>query len=115
MFCTIATSGSKGNQGNLTNGAYTKGPSTNTSGSTAITIAQMPSHSHVLQANYTIDSNHAHHGHDDKVATGIKSPTGTASPPTLSNTGGGAGHTHTLSSHTHPIPYTQVYVWKRTA
>lgn len=29
--------------------------------------------------------------------------------------GGGKGHTHTLNSHTHNIPYTAVAVWKRTA
>ena len=111
------------------------GPSTNTSGSTAITIDQMPSHTHVQNAH-----RHAQHSDTWMNATPKDSYVGHASgyhaqagastyytanaTATNQNTGGGQGHTHTLSSHTHtlgnhthsvtPLRY-EVYMWKRTA
>ena len=113
--------------------ANSGGPSNNTSGSTALTVAQMPSHGHRLSYRTGV------------VATGTSGmyyfDVGTAgtwhtSGPSLENTGSGSGHTHTLSSHTHTIahthsieatttgeasdtnnmpPYIAVYVWQRTA
>lgn len=105
------------------------GPSTNTTGSTAITIAQMPSHTHTQNA----------HSHAQNVNTWMNDPSHYDTRPagssgyyagaalatyytqsataTNNNTGGGQGHTHTLSSHTHsvtPLRY-EVYAWKRTA
>lgn len=111
--------------------ASSGGPSNNTSGSTALTVAQMPSHGHRLSYRTGV------------VATGTSGmyyfDVGTAgtwhtSGPSLENTGSGSGHTHTLSSHTHTIahthsieatttgaasntdnlpPYLAVYMWKR--
>lgn len=75
------------------------GPSTNTSGSTAITIDQMPKHTHTTGLKslgwYSSGSNGdwnqpPYIGHSsESMSSG--------------ETGGGAGHTHTLSSHTHSL------------
>ena len=100
------------------------GPSTNTSGSTAITVAQMPSHTHTVP--YRTGTN---------LSTGssgmwVTDPgTVTAYSGATGGTGSGSGHTHTLSSHTHTLsshthtlsshthsclpPYLAVYVWQR--
>lgn len=89
----------------------TGGPSTNVTGSTTLTIDQIPAHSHTtfkkIGGVYAAGTNRG------GVDTNNTQSTGT--------TGGGKGHTHTLSnhthslnSHTHAIPYMAVFVWKRT-
>ncbi len=89
----------------------TGGPSTNTTGSTVLTIDQIPSHTHTMfkkiSGVYSAGTNRG------GVDTNNRENTG--------STGGGKGHTHTLSnhthsvnSHTHAIPYIAVFVWKRT-
>lgn len=104
----------------------TGGPSTNTSGSTAITVDQMPSHGHTLYSNTNYQSAPGAgnwgwdlldgwcYGNEQNVTNGG----GTRAA------GGGKGHTHTLSSHTHSLnshthtympPYFEVYMWYRTA
>jgi len=108
----------------------TGGPSNNTSGSTAITVAQMPKHRHLVSSRSTI-------------ATGSTSSWRAVVSDDSSNAdysynqytnyqGSGSGHTHTLSSHTHSLnshthsnpttaassslqPYITCYMWKRTA
>ena len=108
----------------------TGGPSNNTSGSTAITVAQMPKHRHLVSSRSTI-------------ATGSTSTWRAVVSDDSSNAdysynqytnyqGSGSGHTHTLSSHTHSLnshthsnpttaassslqPYITCYMWKRTA
>ena len=82
--------GTSGGPSNNTSG----GPSTNTSGSTALTVAQLPSHNHGSGQGHTHTlSSHTH---------------------TLSS------HTHSqvsvgTSSISNLPPYLAVYMWKRTA
>lgn len=72
------------------------GPNTNTTGSTAISIAQMPSHTHTQTASGTSGGLV---GAQIGVAFGSS---GATNELTLA-TGGGAGHTHDLQSHTHTL------------
>lgn len=124
--------------------ANSGGPSNNTSGSTAITVAQMPSHVHKFQRQqwYSADtvsnsSTGTIYSWKSGAGTGGATSQGFIAPDSLYGpTGGGGGHTHTLSSHTHTIahthsisatttgaasntnnmpPYLAVYVFKRTA
>lgn len=119
---------STGGATSVTSGASsgsTGGPSTNTTGSTTLTVAQMPSHTHdpgsgtsfveggsgsgsVASLNFASGNYHRYQYYH------------------TSATGGGQGHTHTLSSHTHSLnshthsvntmpPYLAVNIWKRTA
>lgn len=111
-----------------TSGAYsgTSGAYSGTSGSTAITVDQMPSHTHT-------QNSHKHHGfrYNDSSSSAdtcvvsttyngsgcielgwSRSSTGypydnvstKAATATNKNTGGGKGHTHSIPSHTHSIP-----------
>lgn len=122
---TTYTNGSSG--GSATSG----GPSNNTSGSTAITIAQMPSHTHNVgyydsASNYVPQNSinfksfrrgsNVYSPYINGVLTDM-GPSGYTSTHFNQVTGGGQGHTHTLSSHTHPCmpPYLVVYMWERTA
>lgn len=94
------------------------GPSTNTSGSTAITVAQMPSHNHAqndwvvgVSANYTARSD----SNWNKAAASTSgifmavntlkntSGWGNSDKYVVGSTGSGQGHTHTLNSHTHTL------------
>lgn len=106
--------------GGTTTGSNTSGaPSNNTSGSTALTINQMPSHTHNIRYGLPdtpnsgciwalpqngIEQNQALVFNNNVEALVMKS-------------GGNQGHTHTLNSHTHsvtPLRY-EVYAWRRTA
>lgn len=111
------------------------GPSTNTSGGTAITVDQMPSHTHRLYCGYNDQEAHTNDGYDtiryQQWARGGRGYKYGAVGVNyfIEHTGGGAAHTHTLSSHTHTLsshthtlsshthtclpPYLAVYVWQR--
>ena len=136
--------------------ANSGGPSTNTSGSTAITVAQMPSHGHPVYvwdnagtkgtayyyngATKTNASAGRLYNDNASVWQSAAFTCATSGAGDISGSttliGGGSGHTHTLSSHTHTIahthsisatttgaasntnnmpPYLAVYMWKRTA
>ena len=115
-----------GTPGNTSGDFTTTTTSTNvtasgTTGSTAITTAQMPSHNHQLMNGTGGDSTGP-----IGINTGISgqdSRTDWVSGTNLVNTtGSGAGHTHSFSStsgHTHNatiVPeYIQVGLWQRTA
>lgn len=144
--------------------ANSGGPSNNTSGSTAITVAQMPSHGHMVrwwnnagtqaQAYCYVGATKTMMTYGQRVASGSGAWQNAAFNCAQSGAGdqcggadlvgGGSGHTHTLSSHTHTIahthnisatttggasatttsaasntscipPYISVYMWKRVS
>lgn len=76
-----------------------------TSGSTAITVAQMPSHTH----SFT----YANRGDAWGGSYAMSVSTGGYTKTTTSQ-GSNAGHTHT-NNHSIVQPYIVVYFWKRTA
>ena len=102
-------------------GGSANSPAVNsTTGSTAITIAQMPAHTHPGAA-------HSTSGIGDFVIQGaqgllsrlrgyVTPSTSTSFVPTQ---GGGAGHTHSITNGTttnaNYQPFITVYMWKRTA
>ncbi len=84
-----------------------------TNAGTALTEAQLPSHTHtttLTQTNGTSSLNEA------RVASGGSTTLGTQAYDTDA-TGSGATHTHTFTgaSQTNLQPYIVVYMWKRTA
>jgi len=91
-----------------------------TTGSTAITIAQMPSHNHAGSA-------HSTSGIGDFVIQGaqglLSRLRGYVTPSTSTSfvpaQGGGQGHTHTITNSAvtdaNYQPFITVYMWKRTA
>lgn len=101
------------------------GPSNNTSGSTAITVAQMPSHTH--EALYWYGTGQRFGVNSTGSCTYRLSYTVGAAEEgwRTGPVGSGQGHTHTLSSHTHSTsatttgsgnnlpPYMAVYMWQR--
>ena len=117
-------------------------PSIDTSGSTILTVNQMPNHTHLMssggahkhqyQGYWTVPSQtSSYHAISRNKVNGdpLETPSSMVSDSgahshTLNYTGGGGGHTHTLSSHTHslnshthsvtPLRY-EVYMWKRTS
>lgn len=82
-----------------------------TTGSTAITIAQMPAHTHSLPRMITNTS----FLNFNAESGGFADVTGALTD----STGGGQGHTHTISNSAvtdaNYQPYITVYMWKRTA
>lgn len=97
-------------------GGGTSGAYSGTSGSTALTIDQIPNHNHSMLANKNAGGQNA----------GIQHTWGTAYSGYDDNscgyTGGGKGHTHSIPSHTHSTPNhshniatVDVFVWKRIA
>ena len=125
LLCAGSTYAAGGTGGaashtHTTNAGTTGGPSTNTSGSTALTVAQLPSHNHGVKGGWGAGPSNS-----GLFRTDQNSPANRWS--NTENAGSGQGHTHTLSSHTHSQvsvgtssgsnlpPYIAVYVWKRTA
>ena len=123
---TGAASGSTANSSALTSGA-----NNGSTGSTALTINQIPSHEHGVPFRNTSASQSSNYDILDYYAWGKQYVVGSTKA-----TGGGQGHTHTLGNHSHTIPahshglnshthttgtasnlppYLAVYVWKRTA
>lgn len=115
--------------GNTSGSNASGGPSADATGSTAITIEQMPWHTHTQNAHNHPQSPNTWMNDTNYRDTRISGTTGyfagaglttyyTGSTTASNNyTGGGQGHTHTLSSHTHdvsPLRY-EVYMWERTA
>lgn len=106
-----------GNKIHNHNNGVTGGPSTNTSGSTTLTINQIPSHQH--KGYYLPKALNAGGGNNGWFRDGGGS---VSSDYITTPTGGGQGHTHTLSNHTHTIengstiqPYITCYMWKRVS
>ncbi len=110
LFATNATSGAKGKD------SVSTLTGTNVSG-TAITINQMPSHTHTQNAHsHLIGLTGAGSGGFSGWAlsvgasnvTSVNTVSTTSTTATNQNTGGGQTHNHSVS-------YIEVYVWQRTA
>lgn len=127
LYGSTNTTGQTGTTGNGT-GTSTGGstgstgtPSNNTSGSTTLTVKQIPSHSHLMyaMANPNTGGNGIRGTFNGVEGTGLSAY---STGQNTGNAGGGEGHTHSLNnhthslnSHTHTIPYVSVCIWKRTA
>lgn len=103
LYCT--------NTSKTTGGSNTTGEAGGgNTGSTALTIEQIPEHYHKLKYS----------GFDAQYKSGGTTvPKVNESSPTHStySTGGSKGHTHTINAHTHTQnlpPYFTVYCWYRT-
>lgn len=101
--------GSTGGNASVTSGDSSK----NETGSTTLTVDQIPSHSHTYN-DYSVSTNTY-----GAQGTGFKQMyTNETYKFTTDATGGGKGHTHSMG-HTHEVntmpPYLAVYMWKRTA
>lgn len=115
-------------EGGATNGSNTSGAASGNTGSTALTVNQIPSHTHSVKGTYDyaftlskageIDWFKSYNATNAKWApTYFNGTTPSWSKLTALATGGGAGHTHTLNSHTHavtPLRF-EVYMWKRVS
>jgi len=83
-------------------------------GSTALTVDQIPSHNHYIYA--MTGANQWAVGYLWCRAAGPEggnSEGGQSGSIYSHNTGGGKGHTHTIPNHQHSISYIGVWVWKR--
>lgn len=109
-----------GNTGTTTN----TGEASGNTGSTALSISQMPWHSHSLQ--YAVIGSGGGVNNIYGIPYGGATSNGSIlysseHKPSgelrfgISAAGSGEGHTHTLNNHQHTIPYIECYVWKRTA
>lgn len=109
LYGSVSSAGGTGNgTGTVTNAA------TGNTGSTTLTINQIPSHNHYTSQVYGAGGS----GIDFSVGTTKSERVESAGNYWWNwthNTGGGQGHTHNLNNHTHNIPYIGVWVWKRTA
>lgn len=131
LYGCVENSGTGNGTGTSTGASIgNTGSYSGTSGSTAITVDQMPSHTH-------IQNEHSHIANFDQLWSLGGGTTSLASAPggpypgsgyirgtTATNqyTGGGKGHTHSipshthsLNSHTHVVPYIAVFAWRRIA
>lgn len=95
--------------------SVTSGKATGNTGSTTLTIEQIPSHQHNVQGYNTSGSTVTW---SDRAVEYGGSSVGYGSGIRTNYTGGGSGHTHTLNEHIHDVsiipPYLAVNIWKRT-
>ena len=84
-------------------------------GSTTLTIDQMPAHDHTYP--YNINSGGYASGHVINAGTTAGLTQGSSAGGSwycwTDMKGGGKGHNHTYPNHTHNIPHIGVWVWKR--
>lgn len=106
LYGAVNFVGNGNGTGTITNGAI------GDTGITTLTVEQIPSH------NHTIDKDYGFFYHSKSISQWelINNSNGGVQRGSAisNNTGGSKGHTHTLNSHTHDIPYIAVYMWKRT-
>ena len=80
-------------------------------GSTVLTVDQIPSHSHGQVVT-------AHSGGSGIRCDYVSDSNGSLAYSQGVNTyatGGGKGHTHSIPKHSHDVPYIAVFTWRRTA
>lgn len=95
-----------------TGGAATHTHTNPTTGSTALTTAQIPAHGH----GYTMNA--GNYNFVQASSSGIAAADFTTRSATTDNAGSGQGHTHTMGSTGSAStlqPYITCYMWKRTA
>ena len=100
--------------GGTTTGSNTSGTASGNTGSTTLTINQIPSHQHDVPIGWSTTGPNNSERHIFSDNTGFYSDAQFISARPV---GGGKGHTHTLNNHTHsvtPLRY-ELYVWRRTA
>ena len=80
-------------------------------GSTVLTVDQIPSHSHgqVVTANSGGSGIRCDYVSDSNGSIAYSQGVNTYA------TGGGKGHTHSIPKHSHGVPYIAVFTWRRTA
>lgn len=107
--------------GNTGTGTST-GKNNGNTGSTTLTVDQIPSHNHKFKWDgggtydwiYPTCDTSSSNVWGNEFST-PPSWSATSRGYSINNTGGSKGHTHTLNNHQHKIPYIECYVWKRTA
>lgn len=100
--------------GGTTAGSNTSGAASGNTGSTTLTVNQIPSHKHDIPVGWATTGPNNSERHIFSDNTGFYSDAQFISARPI---GGGQGHTHTLNNHTHsvtPLRY-ELYVWRRTA
>ncbi len=111
---TAATSGTGGGTAgtNTFNGAFSStiavvvsgiaASVTGNTGSTTLTLSQIPSHTHTVSTNFVLGATDTSRTTSPPTADG---GSGSATQPTFAtgSAGGGAGHTHSLNSHHHVV------------
>lgn len=117
-------------------GAKTSGTASGNTGATALTVSQIPAHTHSLSKALIENSQENSSTYGLQAGSSSfsgrimlrRGETSTSLTPVSANaTGGGGSHTHTLNNHTHSVPasdskstdvrqpYITCYMWKRTA
>lgn len=105
-------------------GGGTSGAYSGTSGSTTLTVNQIPSHTHTIYSNTQYESapGVGHWGWDLHDGWCYGNEQNVTNGGGTRATGGGKGHTHSIPSHTHSTPNhshniatVDVFVWKRVA
>lgn len=115
LYCTT--------ESKTTGGSTTTGKASGNTGSTTLSLSQIPKHRHPLRGRYggggangyglITNSGDAITGNSNGTTDNCKNVSSA-----MDYVGGGKGHTHTLNSHTHSQslpPYFTVYCWYRTA
>lgn len=100
--------------GGTTAGSNTSGAASGNTGSTTLTINQIPAHEHDVAIGWSSSGVNNNERHIFSDNTGFY---GDAQFMRARSTGGSQGHTHTLNNHTHtvtPLRY-EVCAWRRTA
>lgn len=80
-------------------------------GSTVLTVDQIPSHSH----GQVVTANSGGSGVRRDWYSDANGALAYAQGVNTYPTGGGKGHTHTIPQHSHGVPYIAVFTWRRTA
>lgn len=95
------------------------GSATGNTGSTTLTINQIPAHSHKTSSYNEVGYQT---GSTNRRYPVSASDTGAKANWNTAESGGGAGHTHTLNNHKHTTsdsstlqPYITCYIWKRVS